>query len=136
MDPERRRVAAVALGADAEAVGAVEQLDPALPVRRIVEGRATVGAATVKASAHDATVTTIAGGQAARLEDISQKVGLDEHPPFPNPTSKTQEAANTMWLAFRLLAEDEPSDASVRMIRRGTVELEEIQEREKLRGSG
>jgi hypothetical protein len=41
-----------------------------------------------------------------------------------------------MWQALRLLAQDEPSDASVRMIRRGTVDLEELQEREKLRGSG
>ncbi len=86
--------------------------------------------------AHDATVTVIEPRAAARLEEISQKVGLDEHPPFPNPTSKTQEAANTLWAAFRLLAEDDPSDASVRMIRRGTVDLEELQEREKLRGSG
>jgi transcriptional regulator with XRE-family HTH domain len=113
-------------------VGTVEQLDPELPVQRIVEGRATVGSGR----AHDATVTTIEPRVAARLEEISQKVGLEEHPPFPNPTSKTQQAANAMWRALRLLAEDEPSDASVRMIRRGTVDLEELQEREKLRGSG
>jgi transcriptional regulator with XRE-family HTH domain len=97
---------------------------------------APVAAALVSASAHDATVTTIEPRAAARLEQISQKVGLDEHPPFPNPTSKTQQAANAMWQALRLLAQDEPSDASVRMIRRGTVDLEELQEREKLRGSG
>lgn len=96
----------------------------------------TAGAAKVKASAHDATVTTIDPRVAARLEEISQAAGLDEHPPFPNPTSRTQQAANQMWQAFRLLAEDEPSDAAVRMIRRGTVDLEELQEREKLRGSG
>lgn len=113
-------------------VGTVEQLDPELPVHRIVEGRMTVGSGR----AHDATVTAIEPRAAARLEEISQKVGLAEHPPFPNPTSKTQEAANVLWQAYRLLAEDEPSDAEVRMIRRGTVDLEEIQEREKLRGSG
>jgi transcriptional regulator with XRE-family HTH domain len=109
---------------------------------RIAEGgepsnftAADAEAATAEASAHDATVTTIERAS-ARLEEISQAVGLDEHPPFPNPTSKTQEAANTLWAAYRLLAQDDTSDASVRMIRRGTVDLEELQEREKLRGSG
>lgn len=110
---------------------------------RIAEGgepgdlmTADAEAATVEASAHDATVTTIEPRVAARLEEISRTVGLDEHPPFPNPTSRTQQAANQMWEAFRLLAEDEPSDATVRVIRRGAVDLEELQEREKLRGSG
>lgn len=84
-----------------------------------------------------ATVTTIEGRASARLEEISQAVGLNEHPPFPNPTSRTQQAANQMWQAFRLLVEDDPSDATVRgVIRRGAVDLEELQEREKLRGSG
>jgi transcriptional regulator with XRE-family HTH domain len=93
--------------------------------------------ATAEASTHDATVTTIEGRVSARLEEISQSVGLNEHPPFPNPTSKTQRAANQMWEAFRLLVEDDPSDATVRgVIRRGAVDLEELQEREKLRGSG
>src|SRR3954466_15674345 len=59
--------------------GTVEQLDPALPVRRIVEGRMTAGpaeAATVQASAREATVTTIEGRASARLNEISQAVGL------------------------------------------------------------
>jgi len=86
---------------------------------------------------HDATVTTIEGRASARLEEISQKVGLADHPPFPNPTSKTQQAANALWQAYRLLVEDDPSDATVRgVIRRGAVDLEELQEREKMRGSG
>src|SRR4051812_21089924 len=75
------------------------------------------------------------GRALARLEEISQAVGLNDQPPFPNPTSKTQQAANQMWQAFRLLVEDDPSDATVRgVIRRGAVDLEELQEREKLRG--
>ncbi len=110
---------------------------------RIAEGgepgdlmTADAEAATVEGSAHDATVTTIEGRASARLDEISQAIGLNEHPPFPNPTSKTQQAANTMWEAYRLLAGDDPSDATVRVIRRGAVDLEELQEREKLRGSG
>jgi transcriptional regulator with XRE-family HTH domain len=96
----------------------------------------TADAAPGSGRAHDATVTVIEPRAAARLEEISQAVGLNEHPPFPNPTSKTQQAANTMWEAYRLLAGDDPSDATVRVIRRGAVDLEELQEREKLRGSG
>lgn len=111
---------------------------------RIAEGgepgdlmKAEAEAATAQASAHDATVTTIEGRTSARLEEVSRAVGLNDHPPFPNPTSKTQQAANQMWQAFRLLVEDDPSDATVRgVIRRGAVDLEELQEREKLRGSG
>lgn len=95
-----------------------------------------VGTAIGSGRVHDATVTTIEGRASARLEEISQAVGLNEHPPFPNPTSRTQHAANTMWEAYRLLAQDDPSDATVRVIRRGAVDLEELQEREKLRGSG
>src|SRR3954466_1331429 len=67
--------------------GTVEQLDPTLPVRRIVEGQMTAGTAETaigSGRAHDTTVTTIGARASARLEEISQAVGLNEHPPFPN----------------------------------------------------
>ncbi len=96
----------------------------------------TVRADTGRDSQAEATVTTIEDRASARLEEISHAVGLNEHPPFPSPTSKTQQAANQMWEAYRLLAGDDPSDATVRVIRRGAVDLEDLQEREKLRGSG
>lgn len=89
--------------------------------------------ATASAVATNATVTTIDGRTSARSQQAAKAAGLTPKPPFDNPKSKSQEAANRVWYAYRDLAEGDdesgPDEGTLRVVRRGAVDLEELRDR-------
>lgn len=78
------------------AAGAVEQADPSMPVRRIVEGRMTAGTGGPAGKRH---LTPIEGGNEAPVPD---EFGLGDEPPFPGVTHNssgydTPARLNRVW---------------------------------------